>query len=94
MNRIRWWIMGAICLLLSLVPMATAGQVWASVSPQSNAVSAHMQGGQAAVRLLLDDDMAPPSAQLQVVQVAISLLLTDDELQTEIDKAYLPLISR
>lgn len=51
MNKIRWRILWALCLLLSAIPIATTGQVWASAPQQ--AVNASVQ---AAVSLLLDDN--------------------------------------
>lgn len=58
MNKIRWRILWAICLLLSAIPIATTGQVWASVSRQPQSTATQIQTVQAAVNLLLDDNEA------------------------------------
>ncbi|MFN8492235.1 MAG: hypothetical protein U0350_31840 [Caldilineaceae bacterium] len=55
MNKIRWRILGAICLLLSLIPLIIAGTVWVSASQPATSAAVPMQAIQAAVGLLLDD---------------------------------------
>jgi len=82
MNKIRWRILWAICLLLSAIPISTTGQVWASVSQQPTS----------AVNLLLQDQeesQALPSAQIQ--SIVTLLLQDDDEARYQI---FLPLVRR
>jgi hypothetical protein len=55
MNNVRWDLLRAICWLLILIPLATAGQVWAGVPQQPTIASAQIQAVQAAVSLLLED---------------------------------------
>ncbi len=84
MNKIRWRILGAICLLLSLIPIATARQVWAISSQQPTG----------AVNLLLQADEEPQAIQSIQIQSIIELVLQDDEEGEKGYQVFLPLVRR
>jgi len=82
MNKIRWRILWAICLLLSAIPISTTGQVWASVSQQPTS----------AVNLLLQDQEEPQAPRSVEVQSIINLLLQDDEEEQKGYQVFLPIV--
>jgi hypothetical protein len=89
MNKIRWRILGAICLLLSVMPMPAIKEAWASALQQLAPLSAQMQAVQPTVSLLMDDEEQTAFVPSNM-QTIIQLLLQDDEQQL----IFLPMVHR
>lgn len=84
MNKIRWRMLVAIGLLLSLIPLTTTGPVWASAPQEPTS----------AVNLLLQDQEAPQVIQSAPIQSIVNLLLQDDDEAEKGTQVFLPLVLR